>query len=157
MIKIIHINLSRGFAGAERHMIDLINYQSNGYKTYLIKSKNNNFINYSNVKNKTKIYKISKFFKRNSLKKIIQEINPDIIHTHLGDASRVISKKWGNFKLVATCHMNYKRKHYTNHDGIIVLNKTQENTIKNNSIIKYLESTCGPLLLKVKDNQKFIY
>ena len=46
MIKIIHINLSRGFAGAERHMIDLINYQSKGYKTYLIKSKNNNFINW---------------------------------------------------------------------------------------------------------------
>ena len=45
MIKIIHINLSRGFAGAERHMIDLINYQSKGYKTYLIKTKNKKFIN----------------------------------------------------------------------------------------------------------------
>ena len=47
MIKIIHINLSRGFAGAERHMTDLINYQSKGYKTYLIKSKNNNLLSHS--------------------------------------------------------------------------------------------------------------
>ena len=38
-IKIIHINLSQGFAGSERHMVDLINYQSKNYKTYLIKSK----------------------------------------------------------------------------------------------------------------------
>ena len=37
-------------------MIDLINYQSKDYKTYLIKSKKNNFINYSIVKKKTKIY-----------------------------------------------------------------------------------------------------
>jgi len=50
--------------------------------------------------------------KRNFLKKIIQKINPDIVHTHLGDASRIMSKSWGNFKLVATCHMNYKKKHY---------------------------------------------
>ena len=154
MIKIIHINLSRGFAGAERHMIDLINYQSKGNKTYLIKSKNNNFINYSNVKNKTKIYKISKFFKRNSLKKIIQEINPDIIHTHLGDASRIVSKKWGNFKLVATCHMNYKKKHYTNHDGIIVLNKTQETTIKKQFYNKILRINLWAPSIKSKGQSK---
>ena len=154
MIKIIHINLSRGFAGAERHMIDLINYQSKGYKTYLIKYKNNNFINYSNVKNKTKIYKISKFFKRNSLKKIIQEINPDIIHTHLGDASRIVSKKWGNFKLVATCHMNYKKKHYTNHDGIIVLNKTQETTIKKQFYNKILRINLWAPSIKSKGQSK---
>ena len=48
-------------------LIDLINYQSKDYKTYLIKSKKNNFINYSIVKKKTKIYKISKFFQRISL------------------------------------------------------------------------------------------
>ena len=125
-IKIIHINLSSGFAGAERHMIDLINHQSKDYKTYLVKSKKNTFINYSIVEKKTKIYKISNFFKRNFVRKIIQKINPDIVHTHLGDASRIISKNWGNFKLVATCHMNYKKKHYNNHDGIILLNKTQE-------------------------------
>ena len=51
-IKIIHINLSSGFAGAERHMIDLINHQSKDYKTYLIKSEKNTFINYSIVKKK---------------------------------------------------------------------------------------------------------
>ena len=108
-IKIIHINLSSGFAGAERHMVDLINYQSKDFETYLIKSEKNNFINYSIVTKRTKIYKISKFFKRNFLRKIIQKINPDIVHTHLGDACRIVSKNWGNFKLVATCHMNFKK------------------------------------------------
>ena len=153
-IKIIHIILSPGFAGSERHMIDLINYQSKDYKTYLIKSKKNNFINYSIVKKKTKIYKISKFFQRISLKKIIQKINPDLIHTHLGDASRIVSKNWGNFKLVATCHMNYKRKHYTNHDGIIVLNKTQENTIKKQFYNKILRINLWAPSIKSKGQSK---
>ena len=137
-IKIIHINLSSGFAGTERHMIDLINFQSKEYETYLIKLKKNAFINYSIVTRKTKIYEISNFFKKTFLKKIIQKIDPDIIHTHLGDASRIVSKNWGNFKLVATCHMNYKRKHYTNHDGIIALNKTQEKIIKKQFFNKIL-------------------
>ena len=153
-IKIIHIILSPGFAGSERHMIDLINYQSKDYKTYLIKSKKNNFINYSIVKKKTKIYKISKFFQRNSLKKIIQKINPDLIHTHLGDASRIVSKNWGNFKLVATCHMNYKRKHYTNHDGIIVLNKTQEKNVKKQFYNKILRINLWPPSIKSKRQSK---
>ena len=69
-------------------------------------------MNYSVISRKTKIYKVSKLFKKYFLKRIIQKIKPDIIHTHLGGASRSISKKWGNFKLVATCHMNFKKKYY---------------------------------------------
>ena len=153
-IKIIHINLSSGFAGAERHMIDLINHQSKDYKTYLIKSENNASINYSIVEKKTKIYKISNFFKRNFLRKIIQKINPDIVHTHLGDASRIMSKNWGNFKLVATCHMNYKKKHYNNHDGIILLNKTQEEIVKEQFSNKILRINLWPPSIKSKKQTK---
>lgn len=153
-IKIIHINLSSGFAGAERHMIDLINHQSKEFETYLIKLKKNNLINYSTVRRQTKIYKISKFFKKSSLKKIIRKINPDIVHTHLGDASRIISKNWGSFKLVATCHMNYKKKHYINHDGIIVLNKTQEKVVKKEFFNKVLKINLWPPFIKSKKQSK---
>lgn len=153
-IKILHINLSSGFAGAERHMIDLVNYQSKDSDTFIVKLKNNNFINYSIVKKKTKIYKISKFFKKNFLKKIIKKINPDIVHTHLGDACRIVSKNWGNFKLVATCHMNFKKKHYINHDGIIVLNKTQEKIIKKEFSNKLLRINLWPPSIKTKKQSK---
>jgi glycosyltransferase involved in cell wall biosynthesis len=156
-VKIIHINLSSGFAGSERHLVDLINFQSNNYDTYLIKLKKNSFINYSIVSRKTKIYKISKFFKGYFLKKIIQKIKPDIIHTHLGGANRIISKNWGNFKLVATCHMNFKKKYYTNHDGIIVLNKTQENIIKKKFPNKVLRINLWPSFIKkIKYSKSFL-
>lgn len=147
-IKIIHINLSSGFAGTERHLVDLINFQSKSYETYLIKLKKNSFMNYSVISSKTKIYKVSKFFKKYFLKRIIQKINPDIIHTHLGGASRTISKKWGNFKLVATCHMNFKKKYYTNHDGVIVLNKTQEKILKKEFTKKVLRINLWPSFVK---------
>jgi glycosyltransferase involved in cell wall biosynthesis len=153
-IKIIHINLSSGFAGAERHMIDLINYQSKKNQTYLIKTKKNSFINHSVVTKKTKIYETPVFFKKIFLKIFIQKINPDIIHTHLGDASRVISKNWGNFKLVATCHMNYKKKHYINHDGIIALNKTQEKNIKKTFYKKILRIPLWAPAIKSKKQSK---
>ena len=63
-IKILHINLSSGFAGAERHMIDLVNYQSKDSDTFIVKLKNNNFINYSIVKKKQKFIKFQNFSKK---------------------------------------------------------------------------------------------
>jgi glycosyltransferase involved in cell wall biosynthesis len=153
-IKIIHIILSSGFAGSERHMIDLINFQSKNYKTYLIKLKKNYYLNNLIISKKTKIYKIPKYFKKFFLRKIIKKLNPDIIHTHLGGASKIISKKWGNFKLVATCHMNYKKKYYTNHDGIIVLNKTQEKIVKKEFHNKIIRINLWPSLIRSKKYKK---
>ena len=108
------------------------------------------------IKQTTLVYlNLTNFFKRNFLKKIIQKINPDIVHTHLGDASRIMSKSWGNFKLVATCHMNYKKKHYNNHDGIILLNKTQEEIVKEqfSNKIHFIKVDGGIQTLIIQDQQ----
>ncbi len=61
-IKIIHINLSSGFAGTERHLVDLINFQSKNYETYLIKLKKI-LLWITQLYQENKIYKVSKLFK----------------------------------------------------------------------------------------------
>jgi glycosyltransferase involved in cell wall biosynthesis len=50
--------------------------------------------------------------------------------------------------------MNYKRKHYTNHDGIIVLNKTQEKNVKKQFYNKILRINLWPPSIKSKRQSK---
>lgn len=129
-MKIIHIILSKGFAGSERYVLDLINYQSQNNHCYLIKNirnKNEKFIN--NLDKRVQVFDIKNFFKGFQIKKLIKNISPDIVHTHLGGASRLV-KKSDRYKLVATSLMNFKIKYYKDHDAIIVQNRTQENIVK---------------------------
>lgn len=129
-MKIIHIILSKGFAGSERYVLDLINYQSQNNHCYLIKNirnKNEQFIN--NLDKRVQVFDIKNFFKGFQIKKLIKNISPDIVHTHLGGASRLV-KKSDRYKLVATSLMNFKIKYYKDHDAIIVQNRTQENIVK---------------------------
>ena len=54
----------------------------------------------------------------------------------------------------STCHMNYKKKHYTNHDGIIVINKTQEKIIKKQFYNKILRINLWVPSIKSKRQSK---
>lgn len=131
-MKIIHIILSKDFAGSERYVTDLINFQCNNHSCYIIKNiKNKNMQFNSNINSKVKVFNIINFFKGFQINKIIDQIKPDIVHTHLGESSRLV-KKNKNFKLIATILMSYKRKYYKHHDGIIVLNRSQEKEVSNN-------------------------
>ena len=50
--------------------------------------------------------------------------------------------------------MNYKKKHYTNHDGIIVINKTQEKIIKKQFYNKILRINLWVPSIKSKRQSK---
>ena len=151
-MKILHVIISKGFAGSELYLINLINYQSKKNDTYLIKSLNNEAKRYKKLLNlKTKVFDVSGFFKKIKVNKIIQRINPDIVHTHLGISSRIIKKK--NFKLISTLHMNFENKYYHNHDGLIIPNKTQEKKARKIFNGKIKRSLLWPCAIKNNYNQ----
>lgn len=124
-MKILHVIISKGFTGSELYVINLINYQSKYHDTMLIKNENNEVSIYKNLLNKNvKVFDLKGFFKRFKINRIINKVKPDVVHTHLGNSSRIIKKK--KFKLISTLHMNYDDRHYKNHDGLIISNETQE-------------------------------
>lgn len=156
-MKILHLILSKGFAGSERYVCDLINYQIIKNKVYLIKLKSQNTKFFKNIiSKKTHLYEISNFFKEFNIKKIIKKINPNIIHTHLGDAAKIISKKWGNYKIITTMHMNYKQQYFKKMDGIICSNSNQFNNIKKKFNGKIFQTVLWPVekIKKTKLNLK---
>ena len=127
-LKILHIILSKGFAGSEKYVVDLVQFQKKKHFVSLISSKKNITLN-KILKNKINVFGIGNLFRKLKIKKLIKNINPDIIHTHLGESARLINKS-SNYKTISTMHMNYKNKDFKNMDGIIVSNKTQFNEIK---------------------------
>ena len=127
-LKILHIILSKGFAGSEKYVVDLVQFQKKKHFVSLITSKKNIILN-KILKNKINVFEIGELFKKFKIKKLIKNLNPDIIHAHLGESARLINKS-SNYKTISTMHMNYRSKDFKNMDGIIVSNKTQFDEIK---------------------------
>ena len=120
-MKIVHFVLSDSFAGIEQHVDEVLtNFSS--HKLILI--CNESIASYFDKS--INIYKIKNFGRRSffgkyKLKKLIKDIDPDIIHTHGSKTSSIISSiKTKNYKHVATIHgVKKNKKIYEKADLII--------------------------------------
>ena len=81
-IKIIHILISKGFAGSEKYLCDLIDYQSKFFDVSVIILKKNIMLK-KYINKSVKSFQIANFFKKIQITKIINKSKPDIVHTHL--------------------------------------------------------------------------
>ena len=120
-MKIVHFVLSDSFAGIEQHVDEVLtNFSS--HKLMLICNESiasyfDKSINIYKVKN----FGRRSFFGKYKLKKLIKDIDPDIIHTHGSKTSSIISSiKTKNYKHVATIHgVKKNKKIYEKADLII--------------------------------------
>ena len=120
-MKIVHFVLSDSFAGIEQHVDEVLtNFSS--HKLILI--CNESIASYFDKS--IDIYKVKNFGRRSffgkyKLKKLIKDIDPDIIHTHGSKTSSIISSiKTKNYKHVATIHgVKKNKKIYEKADLII--------------------------------------
>jgi len=128
-MKIVHLVLSESFAGIEQHVDEVLtNFSS--HKLILI--CNESIASYFDKR--INIYKVKNFGRRSffgkyKLKKLIKDIDPDIVHTHGSKTSSIISSiKTKNYKHVATIHgVKKNKKIYEKADLIIgVSNKALE-------------------------------
>ena len=129
-ITVLHIILSKGYgyAGTEKYVYDLIRYQKKVHNVFVVTLKRNLILN-KLLKHKVKVFYIGNFFKKIYINKIINNIKPEIIHTHLGEANKIVDKS-NKYKIISTLHMNFKYREFKNCDCIITSNKTQFNEVK---------------------------
>tara|TARA_B100001057_G_scaffold169036_1_gene169838 strand:+ start:467 stop:1462 length:996 start_codon:yes stop_codon:yes gene_type:complete len=127
-LKILHVILSKGFSGSEKYVVDLTEFQKKKHFVYAITSKKNYSLNVK-LKKKINVFEIGNFFRKLKIQKLIKNIKPNIVHTHLGESARLIEKS-SSYKTISTMHMNYRNKDFKNMDGIIVSNKSQFKEIK---------------------------
>ena len=136
-MKIVHLVLSDSFAGIEQHVDELL---SNNLlnKSILIcnKSISHNFdknIKTFVIKNIGRRSLLGKY----KLKRLLKQINPDIVHTHGSKTTSIISsinKK--NYKHVATVHgIKKNKKVYEKAKLVIGVSKKAIEGIKNKSVV----------------------
>jgi len=153
-MKIVHLVLSNSFAGIEQHVDELL---ANNLleKPILIC---NNSIAEDFDKNIT-IYKIKNIsrrsiFGKNKLRKLLKNINPDIVHTHGSKTTSIISSiNNNNYKHIATVHGIKKNKSiYERADFVIGVSQRAIEDIKSPSQI--ISNWWHPKLKKFKTNTK---
>ena len=155
-MKIVHFVLSDSFAGIEQHVDEVLtNFSS--HKLFLICNESiasyfDKSINIYKVKN----FGRRSFFGKYKLKKLIKDIDPDIIHTHGSKTSSIISSiKTKNYKHVATIHgVKKNKKIYEKADLIIGVSDKALEDINHETIC--INNWWHPKLKKIQNkNNKY--
>ncbi|HEX2858642.1 MAG TPA: glycosyltransferase [Alphaproteobacteria bacterium] len=139
-MKIAHGLLSHEFAGAERHLAELANWQSGqGHSVHLlletlkpeiekrwraaVPQANFHFLPAWWPSTLSGLWALA----------VLQKIKPNIYHAHLGRAARRLG--WGarmlRIPFVATLHLNYRRKEHAQADGLIRIANWQKADMQN--------------------------
>ncbi len=123
-MRIMHVILSRGFAGSERYAAELAGCQSAEHDVLLIvRHSNRNRFGTSIVDEISKRVAVSVvptwWRTQSSVEKRIREFRPDVIHTHLRRSSRIIARARAAAPSVATLHNRLNGPHFLQLDGLI--------------------------------------
>ncbi|TVZ37925.1 glycosyltransferase involved in cell wall biosynthesis [Alteromonadaceae bacterium 2753L.S.0a.02] len=135
-LKIMHVILSRGFAGSERSTAESCNQQCIHNEVTLVISKRHRRRGASIVDHldpRVKIRSISsRFLVQRSLSKVIAEETPQIIHCHLRRSTRVVAKISPTAATVSTLHISVNGPHFQNMDGLVCNARWQLSEVPSN-------------------------
>ena len=132
-LNIVHVILSRGFAGSERSTAESCNQQCNEHQVTLIvrrdhRKKGQSIVDHVNRK-VTVIEVASHFFTRILLKRALLKIRPGIVHCHLRRSTRLVARIGLDAAKVSTLHITVNGPHFVRMDGLICNARWQLNDI----------------------------
>ncbi|MET0986612.1 MAG: glycosyltransferase, partial [Steroidobacteraceae bacterium] len=123
-LKIMHVILSRGFAGSERSTAESCNAQvSLGQAVTLVVRRSHRSHGQSirdHLDAAVQVHEINdRFWTQRQLRQAIESFGPDIIHTHLRRASRLVTRLEPEAATIATLHLSVNGLHYLKLDALI--------------------------------------
>lgn len=131
-MKIAHVIFTRGFAGSERGTAEMCNAQAEHHQVWCIVSSNNRSEAGASIVERldprVKVVPLSHVFRNFHLKRALRKIDPDVVHTHLGQASMRVSELDLGHPTIATLHNRFNEKH-ARLDGVLCITTHQERTI----------------------------
>jgi len=123
-MRIMHVILSRGFAGSERYAAELASLQAAEHDvTVLVRRTHRSRFGTSivdAVSDRVHVSTVPTWWRtQQSVEQRIQEFSPDIIHTHLRRSSRILARAHTTAPTVATLHIRANGPHFFQLDGLI--------------------------------------
>lgn len=155
-MRISLVILSKHFGGAERHVLDLAKELSARKLEVQLIVRSRGWMN-ENIRKELgkniKIDHIPPLFKHWNLKRVLRTFYPDIIHSHLGMTSRLVSQLKQDTPIVATLHGRFKAKDYGRHKALICVAPWQQGTIPDgfDGIVSVIPNFLGSTPLQPDD------
>jgi glycosyltransferase involved in cell wall biosynthesis len=123
-MRIMHVILSRGFAGSERYAAELASFQSALHDVTLIvrRSHRSRFGTsiVDAVCDRVRVSAVPTWLgTQHAIERHIREFRPDVIHTHLRRSGRIIARAHAAVPSVATLHNSANGPHFFELDGLI--------------------------------------
>ncbi|WP_428242826.1 glycosyltransferase [Gynuella sp.] len=122
-LRIMHVLLSRGFAGSERSTAESSNQQCIEHQVCVVIRKDHRRHGVSirdHLDDRVKVIEVSaKILTRWQLKKAIDHFKPDVIHAHLRRSTRLVAKINPAAATVSTLHIEVNGPHFLKMDGLI--------------------------------------
>jgi len=122
-LNIVHVLLSRGFAGSERSTAESCNQQCQQHRVTLVVRKDhrrNGASVVDHVDQRVQVIEVpSLLFTQFFLARAIAEIKPDIVHAHLRRSTRLVARVRTGAKKLSTLHITVNGPHFGKMDGLI--------------------------------------
>jgi glycosyltransferase involved in cell wall biosynthesis len=123
-MRIMHVILSRGFAGSERYAAELASFQSMEHEVQLVARRTHRSRFGTSIvdalSDRVHLRTVPTWWRtQRSVEQCIRDFMPDVIHTHLRRSSRIIARAHAGVPAVATLHMGANGPHFFQLDGLI--------------------------------------
>jgi len=128
-MRIMHVLLSRGFAGTERATAEMCNAHSAQHEVLVVLKRHQRrhgagIRDY--LDSRVKVREVGDWWPGPALRQAVVEFRPEIVHAHLRRATRLLTRLPPPCPTVATLHLWVNGEHYLAMDGLIVIAQWQK-------------------------------
>jgi glycosyltransferase involved in cell wall biosynthesis len=132
-LRILHVILSRGFAGSERAAVEACNALCNRHEVALVVRRDHRSAGGASVLDhldpRVRVHEVTAWFGRAALGEIIEAWDPHVIHTHLRRSTRWVAQLAPRAAHVSTLHLSINGPHFLLSDALICISEWQIATV----------------------------
>jgi glycosyltransferase involved in cell wall biosynthesis len=124
-LRILHVCLSRGFAGTERATAEMCNAHVGEHEVCLVVKRGHRASNGVSIVDhldpRVQVVPIGNWFSAGGLRRAIAAFRPDVVHAHLRKSTRLLAQDPPPCPTIVTLHMWVNGPHFLAMDGIVVI------------------------------------
>jgi glycosyltransferase involved in cell wall biosynthesis len=133
-LRIMHVILSRGFAGSERAAAEACNELCDGHDVALVVRRGHRSPEGASIRDhldpRVRVFEVPGLFgSRRRIGESIRAWRPDVVHTHLRRGTRFVAQLGPDAAHVCTLHISLNGPHYLRTDGLFCISEWQVETV----------------------------
>jgi glycosyltransferase involved in cell wall biosynthesis len=134
-LRILHVLLSRGFAGSERAAAELCNAFAAEHEAAIVVRRDHRSAGGASILDhidpRVAVFELAPYWRtRAALGEVMAEWRPDIVHTHLRRGTRYVAQLARPVPHVATLHIDLNGPHYLGAQALCCISPWQADTLR---------------------------